>query len=413
MAAAANHGTNGMERFVRRFVEHYHQTHSKPLPINKAPFQLADDKDQDDMLRWGTGGDPLEIQEVEWDNLLSNQLLRVGTVGDGSCLIHAILFATSHTYRNHSASAKTAIADAFRTHLFQIRGQLLQFASTQLFPPEENQLGIGMIGAEESANSLEILQTKKGPNRQQISFEIGHVIAQYYGFNFIPIRIVEDSFEPEQEEAAYYKFDDRFPTILIHYMGHQGYGHYETIIDGDLEEVSKGFRIEDAQFALTPHHPVLVEQILPSFDQGKIVMYHRIGSPSGSPSGSPHGSPHGSPKGSPTKKKSSSPLHATAKKSGKPPIFPPSETKKVSPKGSPKNKTQKNLASAMKVLSVNNAISNSEKVSFGDLYGLTSSEKGQLTQAINKKKKGEKLSDKQNELYLRCKEYLMSIKNNN
>lgn len=355
--AASNH--NGIEHFVRGFIEHYNQNHSKALPINHTPFILADG-DQDDMLRWGTGGDPLEIQEVELDNLLSDELLRVGTVGDGSCLIHAILFATSHSYRVHSAAAKTVIADAFRTHLFHKRGQLLQFARTQLFPPEENQLGIGMIGAEESANSLEILQTKKGVNRQQISFEIGHIIAQYYGFNFIPIRIVDNSFEPEQEEAVHYKFDERFPTILIHYMGHQGYGHYETFIDGDLEEVPKGFRIAaDAQFALAPHHPLLVEQILPSFDQGKIAMYHRDGSPSGSPIGSPK--EPGASKGSPTKKKSTSPLHVTAKKTGKPPIYFPtnksSPTKKASPKGSPKNKTQKNLASSMNALSVKNVMS--------------------------------------------------------
>jgi hypothetical protein len=241
---------------------------------------------------------------------------------------------------------------------------------------KENQLGIGMITAEESANSLEILQTKKGVNRQQISFEIGHVIAQYYGFNFIPIRIVNNAFEPEQEEAVYYKFDNRLPTILINYMGHKGYGHYEIFIDGNLERVSNGFHIaEDAQFALASQHPLLVEQIIPSFIPGKIIMYHRhgIASSSGSPKepgawngppkGSPKGSPkepgawNGSPKGSPTKKKSTSPLHATAKKSGKAPIFPSSQTRTVLPKSSSNNKTHKNLSNAMQALHLKNVMS--------------------------------------------------------
>jgi hypothetical protein len=74
----------------------------------------------DDMLSWKR---PIQIQSLLIDNLV-----RVGTVGDGNCLLHSILFAGSPSYRAQNASTRTKLADAFRDVLKARDFELMELA---------------------------------------------------------------------------------------------------------------------------------------------------------------------------------------------------------------------------------------------------------------------------------------------
>ena len=295
------------------------------------------------MLRWG--------KEAEIQRLNPNPLMRVGTVGDGNCMLHSILFATSPTYRSCTDSEiQSGIADHFR-YILKDRIEELEDLADIFFPDIE-----GHVGLEESFDVL--LE-----DREEIDLEMGLLIARLYQYNFLAIQIKSNmSLKPAR--LTHRNWDNTLPTILVNYIGggldfgQKGSkfsisGHYEALLLGALiPDSPKIVRLDEhhTRFLFHEGEPVF-DAILTMFHTPSPVMYN-------------HNAYQAATKKS-TKK-------------GKPPIYPPhgSPTKKSSPKGSPKgsptkkaspkgsnNKTQKNLTSAMNALNLKNVMSVGEIMS--------------------------------------------------
>jgi hypothetical protein len=189
-----------------------------------AAYKYADPA-SNDML---TATKPIEIQVLPL-----KPLMRVGTVGDGNCLLHAILFSSSPTYRAHNKLSRTKISDEFRKILVAREEELLDLADA--FYAEAG-------GAAALVESFEILKGK----REEISLEMGPIIARLYGSNLLAIQVKEDiSLKPATVTMTNY--DPTLPTIVVNYIGgglnfgnadFQSGGHYEVIIAGVVAAAS-------------------------------------------------------------------------------------------------------------------------------------------------------------------------------
>ena len=280
------------------------------------------------MLRWA-GQKRAEIQRLN-----PSPLMRIGTVGDGNCMLHSILFATSPTYRSCTDSEiQSEIADHFRDILNERSDELRDLAD----------IFFADIGGNEALEeSFEVLTTP----RDEIDLEMGLLIARLYRYNFLAIQIKSNmSLKPAR--LTHRNWDNTLPTILVNYIGggldfgQKGSkfslgGHYEALLLGALiPDSPKMVRLDE-------HHTrFLFHEGEPVFDE-IVTIFH-------TPSPVIQNAYQG------TKKS----------KKGKPVIYHPNNTtvKNSSPNGSStkkastKNKTQKNLASSMNALSVKNVMS--------------------------------------------------------
>ncbi len=191
------------------------------LKIEPSHYKLVGADKADDMLSWKS---PTELQQ-----LVMPPLARIGTVGDGNCMLHSILYATSATYRAHNTKSRSTIADAFREVLVEREEELKDLAD--VFFPE-----IG--GATALEESFEILHG----DREEINLELGLLIARLYGYNFLAVQVQPDlTMRPVRVTMR--NRDDALPTIAVNYIGgglnfgHEGFqegGHYEVIISASL-----------------------------------------------------------------------------------------------------------------------------------------------------------------------------------
>ena len=191
------------------------------LKIEPSHYKLVGADKADDMLSWKS---PAELQQ-----LVMPPLARVGTVGDGNCMLHSILYATSATYRAHNTKSRSTIADAFREVLIEREEELKDLAD--VFFPE-----IG--GATALEESFEILHGE----REEINLELGLLIARLYGYNFLAVQVQPDlTMRPVRVTMR--NRDDALPTIAVNYIGgglnfghadFQKGGHYEVIISASL-----------------------------------------------------------------------------------------------------------------------------------------------------------------------------------
>ena len=136
------------------------------LNIEPSHYTIVGLEKSDDMLSWKS---PAELQQ-----LIMPPLARVGTVGDGNCMLHSILYATSATYRAHNTKSRSKIADAFCKVLVEREEELKDLADAFFF-----EIG-GAMGLEES---FEILHGE----REEINLELGLLIARLYGYNFLAV----------------------------------------------------------------------------------------------------------------------------------------------------------------------------------------------------------------------------------
>lgn len=151
---------------------------------------------------------------------------RVGTVGDGNCLLHAILFSLSPTYRRFNKAARSYIADQFREFLIDQIESLRALADVTYFE-------IG--GAEALEENFEILLGK----REEIHLEMAPLIAQLYGFNLLAVKLKPHSLSFRPVCVTFIAYKPELPTMIVNYIGggldfgntnafHEG-GHYEAI----------------------------------------------------------------------------------------------------------------------------------------------------------------------------------------
>ena len=168
-----------------------------------------------------------QLQDLDYD------LARVGTVGDGNCMLHAILFCMSPTYRSYNRKARTYIVDVFRKKVLMRRIDEISDI-TDLIYTEEG----GAVALHDSIDNI----SKK---RSELDLEIGPCIARLYNFNFLAVRL-DDTNEMEPVCVTYRGYNSEYPTVLIHYLGGStnveggkyedvgGSGHYEAIFQPKL-----------------------------------------------------------------------------------------------------------------------------------------------------------------------------------
>ena len=195
------------------------------MHVAPARYKAAGPRKKGGMLSWTY---PPEIQP-----LALPPLTRVGTVGDGNCMLHSILFATSATYRSHDEDSRSIIADKFREVLIAREEELKDLADA--FFPEVG----GAMALEES---FEILHGE----REEINLELGLLIARLYGYNFIAVQVQSDlTMRPVRMTMT--NRDEALPTIAVNYLGggvdfgRSGFsegGHYEVIVSAELGPVT-------------------------------------------------------------------------------------------------------------------------------------------------------------------------------
>lgn len=171
-----------------------------------------------DMLSWKGN---VQIQD------LNHGYWRVGAIGDGNCLLHSFMTATSPTYRMQNVTTRQHIVDTFREVLVARMDNIRDQMDILYFE-------IG--GASALEDSLAIINEE----RDEIGLEVAPAIARLYGFNFLAVGI-NDLLEWRPFCQTMQGFDEEKPTVLIHYMGaganfaesEHGFseaGHYEVIV---------------------------------------------------------------------------------------------------------------------------------------------------------------------------------------
>ncbi len=179
------------------------------------------DSDDDRMLQWAGG----RRKYAELQSLELYGLGRLGTVGDGNCLLHSILTVLSPTYRAHDGDSRSEIADRFRK-VIQAREEELRDLADVTF----SEVG----GAAAFEESFDILKEY----REEINIELAPLIGALFGVNLLAVQINGDmTLRPVC--ATWKGVNPARPTILVNYLGggldfgNVGFmegGHYEAIL---------------------------------------------------------------------------------------------------------------------------------------------------------------------------------------
>jgi hypothetical protein len=179
--------------------------------------------DDSDMLNWS---DPRKgIKNAEIQDLVLSGFARVGTIGDGNCMLHSFLYALSPTYRAHNRAARAYIADRFRDVLVSRIDELKFIADIIYFD----------AGGADAAEEWFTILTG---SREELNIEMGSLIAKMYNVNFLAIQILDDmSLKPVCISLMGY--DATLPIVLVNYLGggtdvgNKNFlpdGHYEAIL---------------------------------------------------------------------------------------------------------------------------------------------------------------------------------------
>jgi hypothetical protein len=182
-------------------------------------YRLAD-HETNDMLDWKN---PPQIQ-----SLPTEPFYRVAIVGDGNCMLHTILFATSPFYRTLNYKSQSELTDSFRDVLID---------RIEDIEANANVLYLHVGGAQAMDVEFETLQQA----REEIDVTLGPAICRVYGHNFLAVLLDEDLvMKPVRQTFNNGAFDPELPTVLVNYIGgnvdvgvKEGFakhGHYEVII---------------------------------------------------------------------------------------------------------------------------------------------------------------------------------------
>ena len=188
------------------------------------------DPTANDMLQWEDSRHKFAQIQV-----LDGGFARVGTVGDGNCLLHSMLFATSHTYRAHNKAARSYIADRVR-ELIVARAEEIRDMVDIAFA------NVG--GSSALEESFEVLEGR----REEINIELAPFVGRLFGVNLLAVQIRSDM-HMHPVCATYMGRDPDLPTVLVNYLGggldfgdaaegFQEGGHYECIFAPTLVPVA-------------------------------------------------------------------------------------------------------------------------------------------------------------------------------
>lgn len=171
---------------------------------------------------------------LKWDKTFEIQGLplehfkRVAAIGDGNCMLHSFLFATSAIYRSHDNEMRGYLANEWRKQLIA-KTEELNYEADIFYADSGRRVVI-----QETINEL----LPKGYT--ELGIEIGPIIARVYGHNWLAMGLDKTgALHPVRQ--SYNNFDPSKPTIVIHYLGggldfgqgNQGFrigGHFETVI---------------------------------------------------------------------------------------------------------------------------------------------------------------------------------------
>jgi hypothetical protein len=193
----------------------------------KRPLYLATDPAALTMLSWNQ---PLGIQ------FLTDRIARVGTIGDGNCLLHAILFATSPSYRACSQADRRILASQFREYL-KAHEDALRDEADALYAEEG--------GSEIFDHSFITLHDTASPPPEELDIEMGLFVAAHLELNFLAVKLTGDPADPIEAVCLTFKgYKPDRDTILVNYYGGgvdfgaaaigQSFtagGHYEAVVD--------------------------------------------------------------------------------------------------------------------------------------------------------------------------------------
>ena len=196
----------------------------KKLLLEKGAYELADPTD-DGMLAWA--GMDRHHKNAELQDLPIAGFARVGTVGDGNCMLHTILYALSPTYRAHNRAARSTIADEFRKVLVARRAELEGLADIIYFEAG---------GATAFEEMFEILDGR----REELNIEMGPLIGRLYNFNFLAVQ-VRTGMAIVPVCITLLGYQRHLPTVVTNYIGgavnvgnrgaaFEGGGHYEALL---------------------------------------------------------------------------------------------------------------------------------------------------------------------------------------
>jgi hypothetical protein len=173
------------------------------------------------MMKWV---DPYEIQALAIG--AGHRFQRIGAIGDGNCLLHSFLFATSPTYRSHDDSMRKYIAVEFRAHVAANEDELNTLA-TDYYGEERG----GALIIEESMLDL----TTK--THDELGVEFVPILGKLFDYNLIAVqRHADGTVRPVRN--TFLHFDEANPTIVINYVGAGlDFGHADYEIDGHYEPV--------------------------------------------------------------------------------------------------------------------------------------------------------------------------------
>jgi hypothetical protein len=195
-------------------------TATRKMLLARQEFEPVDPT-TNDMLEWESSQHKFaQIQE------LAGGYARIGTVGDGNCLLHSMLFATSPTYRTHNKAARSYIADRVR-ELVVARAEEVRDMADIAFA--------NAGGSSALEESFEILEGR----RQEINIELAPLVGRLFGINLLAVQIRRDM-HMHPVCATYMGRDPDLPTVLVNYLGggldfgdaaegFQEGGHYECI----------------------------------------------------------------------------------------------------------------------------------------------------------------------------------------
>jgi hypothetical protein len=207
-------------------------TYIPDLPDPMIPeYHVLDPARGADMLSWSVGRSKHEKLHVQIQDI-GDGLARVGAIGDGNCMVHSMFTATSPTYRAQTMEVRQEIADRFRDILSARIEELSTIA--EIIYVEQG----GAIAFSDSFENL----VEGGAGRSEIDMELGPVIGQLYGFNYLAVSLdARLNMLPVRQTLLGRRPD--LPTVLIHYIGgaleggegvnasqFSGHGHYEVVI---------------------------------------------------------------------------------------------------------------------------------------------------------------------------------------
>lgn len=205
-------------------------TANQQLSITPTSYESFE-KNTDDMLLWEGHNNKRKHTQLQELPSPPIGLARVGTAGDGNCMLHAILFSLSPTYRAHDMVSRKYISIKFREVLKARMEELKEIANVIY----------AVIGGAEALEH--IFETLQYSDNSQLDVQMGLLIGRLYNINFLAVQLQEDmSLLPVCETFLGYNAD--LPTILINYQGgatnaggngaeksygFMGGGHYEAI----------------------------------------------------------------------------------------------------------------------------------------------------------------------------------------